>query len=342
MAGVFGWPESVTDPAIRAKKDQPRPTSGRLKLYRVALRIYLQPLFSMAMLLPRLLGWPFKLLCLSLYLANRKSWAAKATMVKSQDSDPRCYWFHPKDIGPQDKVVLYFHGGGFTACDVKIYASTMANLAHRAQCSVMFPEYGLSPRFKYPHALHQFLSAYQGLLEKGHAPQHIVFGGDSAGGNLALATLLTCQERGIPLPSGVFLESPITDLTFSGESIRTNWRSDCVLPMTPPFPGLHTWFLGLLYRGKEPAHSPMVSPLFGKLEGFPPLHLSYSHSEILRDDSIRLLGKAHQQGVEVTSLSFPNTPHANFMFAPTYPEAKEAFDSHVAFVRRCLGFPASS
>jgi acetyl esterase/lipase len=168
------------------------------------------------------------------------------------------------------------------------------------------------------------------LLEQGYQPEKIAFVGDSAGGGIALATLLKCKDNGIPLPGVCATFSPCIDMTISGESHKTRVKAD---PCTPK--GANETYLGYYVGNGDPRH-PYASPLFGDLTGIPPLIIQVGNNETLRDDSTRFAKKAKESGVEVEMKVWQGMFHCFPLLAPMFPEAIAAMEEVCQFVRKKL------
>ncbi|WP_347881566.1 alpha/beta hydrolase fold domain-containing protein [Burkholderia cenocepacia] len=166
------------------------------------------------------------------------------------------------------------------------------------------------------------------MLALGTPPESIVLGGDSAGGGLALATLVALRDRGEPLPAGAILFSPWTDLAGTGGTMRSN---DGVDPM---FAAAALPKAAKLYLGDEPATNPYASPLYADFTGLPPLYIQAGSTEVLLDDSRRVAEKAKAAGVQVEIEVWPDMPHVWQLYAPMVPEARDALDRAAAFLRR--------
>jgi acetyl esterase/lipase len=117
--------------------------------------------------------------------------------------------------------VLYFHGGGYVAGSARTGTHLAAELARRAGGRALSVDYRLAPEHPFPAAVEDGVAAYAGLLESGASPDRVVVAGDSAGGGLAVATLLAARERGLPQPAAVAVFSPWADISRSGASMRT-------------------------------------------------------------------------------------------------------------------------
>jgi epsilon-lactone hydrolase len=142
------------------------------------------------------------------------------TVRKVQAGGVHAEWIEPTGAASR-KAILYLHGGGYCICSLDTHRGLAARLALASQARVLIIDYRLAPENHYPAALEDALSAYQWLLMQGVLPGSIAIGGDSVGGGLALATALSLRNEGQKLPATLFLLSPWTDLTFSGESHRS-------------------------------------------------------------------------------------------------------------------------
>ncbi|WP_144157725.1 alpha/beta hydrolase [Paraburkholderia sp. BCC1885] len=240
-------------------------------------------------------------------------------------------WLEPPGTGDGTPTILYFHGGGYYFCSPQSHRSLVFGLATRARASTFSLDYRLAPEAPFPAALDDALAAYRKLLADGTPPQSIVLAGDSAGGGLALATLVALRDAGDLLPAGAVLFSPWTDLGASGASIRINDGAD------PMFSGRAIGRAARLYLGDTPATHPYASPVYADLHGLPPLFIQAGSTEVLLDDSRRVAETARTAGVWVELQVWPNMPHVWQIFTPFIPEARRALDGAAAFVREMTG-----
>ncbi len=219
--------------------------------------------------------------------------------------------------------LLYLHGGSWMAGRIAVYLPHIARIAEATCSTVLAIDYRLAPENPFPAGLNDCVQAWRYLVENGpsvHGPAPTCFiAGDSAGGNLALATLLALKEQGARLPDGAVALSPATDLTWQGESMTTRAFTD---------PALNAMLMPLItnvyLQGLNPPTLPQVSPLFGDLAGLPRLLLQVGDAEILLDDSTRFAARARAAGVEVSLEVYPHMPHVFQGFAPLLPEAVQA------------------
>lgn len=238
-------------------------------------------------------------------------------------------WIMPAEIA-KDKIILYFHGGGYVSGTCNSHRSITAKFVKGSQIGALLFEYRLAPEHAYPAALEDSLLAYRWLLDYGIPPSNIVFLGDSAGGGLCLAALLALRDQGIPLPAAAVAYSPVTDFKCTGESYRTKAKV-CLAPE-----GMAT-ALARHYAGDEDPGLPYISPLYGELQGLPPLLIYAGEDETLCDDSIRFASKAKAAGVDVTLKIAEGMFHCYPAMAPLFPEATQAMNEICTFINRRIG-----
>jgi len=232
--------------------------------------------------------------------------------------------------GSTEHALLHLHGGGYVVGSCISHRGLAAWLSASVRVQVVLPEYRLAPEHPCPAAIDDAVAAYRALLDSGLAPERVALSGDSAGGGLALATLMALRDAGEPLPAAAFLLSPWTDLTLSGESMKTRRQLDPWLeePMLTKF--------STLYRGELAPDDPRVSPLLGAFSGLPPLLVQVGDHEILRSDSIRLSERAEAAGVELSLEVADALWHVYQLFAPVLPDATEALDRAGEWLRAKL------
>lgn len=232
-----------------------------------------------------------------------------------------------------DGVLLYLHGGGYVVGGPSTHAALAAGLARRAGVRAVLPDYRLAPEHPFPAAVEDALAAYRELVAEAGGANRVVLAGDSAGGGLALATVLAARDEGLPAPAGVAVLSPWVDLTSSGDSMRTRRGVD------PIFEPNDIEGYAVQYLGDGDRRAPLASPLFADLHGFPPLLVQVGGNELLLDDAVRLASRAAADGVDVTLRVWADVPHVFQHFAGMLDEAGEALDDAGAFLRRALAQP---
>lgn len=233
---------------------------------------------------------------------------------------------HDSDAQP---VMLYLHGGGFIACSPETHRPLVGSIVRRTGFTAYVPAYRLAPEHPYPAALDDAIGAYDHLVhDLGIDPSRIVVAGDSAGGGLALALVMSIRDRGTRTPAALVLFSPWTDLAATGNSLDEN-SDRCAM-----FAGDTIRRASRFYVGAQDPRHPLLSPLYGAYDGLPPILLHASHDEVLRDDTLRVAERAREAGVEVTLRMWRGVPHVWQFFAAVLPEARESLSDAVQFMHR--------
>jgi acetyl esterase/lipase len=262
---------------------------------------------------------------------------ARAVMQSALPGAPAGVRFEPGTVGgipgewaraegaAAGHTLLYLHGGGYIACSPKTYRSLTGAYA-RLGFAVFTPDYRLAPEHQFPAAIEDAEAAWHGLVALGHTPGSLAVSGDSAGGGLTLALLLSLRDKGEALPAAAVLFSPWTDLAATGASVTANAKREALL-----------WGPGLqagasLYLGPADPKTPLASPLYADLAGLPPLLIHCGSREVLLDDSVRLADRARAAGVRVELRLWPVVPHV-WQLVPFVPEAGESMRLAAAFLK---------
>lgn len=243
---------------------------------------------------------------------------------------------HEPRRGPGRGVVLYLHGGGFVMGSSRTHRGISGRLAREVGAAVYTVDYRLAPEHPYPCALEDAAAAYRALLAEGVAPSRIAVAGDSAGGNLAFALMLKLKGEGTPLPAAVVGLSPFVDMTGSGASMTANASLDPFLDVVR-LPDV----VGAYAPGLDPL-DPLLSPLFGDLEGLPPSLIQCGGDEILLDDARRMHGALLAAGVASELEVWPRMPHVWQAFAGFLPEGRRAIGRIAAFLSAHVGEEAKA
>ena len=221
------------------------------------------------------------------------------------ETDAPGAWIIPGDERRQG-VLLYLHGGGYTCGDLEYAKGFGAMLAVQCGIRVFCAAYRLAPEAPFPAAAEDALAAYEYLLNKGYRPEQITLCGESAGGGLCYSVCLQLREKEMPMPNGIIAISPWVDLTCSGESHKANGEKDAALS-----PEMLEFFADCYASEKE---APLVSPLFGQLEGMPPSLIFAGDEEILLSDAQRLQEKLLRSGCKSRLSIRPQRWHAYLLY----------------------------
>ncbi len=244
-------------------------------------------------------------------------------------------WVLP-DGADASKVLLYFHGGGYATGSINTHRALVSQIAKNAGIKALIIDYRLAPEFKYPAPVEDAVITYKWLLENGYNAYQIAFGGDSAGGGLAVCALLYLRDNHIPLPKCAIALSPWLDHTMSGNSYKTHKDLDPML-VAEAFP---IW--SKYYMDESDPMSPYASPIFHDLHGLPPVYIQVGEEELLLDDSTRFADKAKAAGVDVTLEIFAKKFHVFNAFWRVLPRAREANKKLGAFLSEKLKETSSS
>jgi acetyl esterase/lipase len=224
-------------------------------------------------------------------------------------------------------VLLYLHGGGYVICGPATHRPMVAVLARKANVRALVIDYRLAPEHPFPASVEDACKAYRWLLAQGIPARSITVAGDSAGGGLALALLFSLRDAGDPLPAGAALLSPWTDLAMSGWTHVTHGKLDPMLSVEGALLAARHYL-----QGASPA-DPLVSPLYGRYDGLPPLLIHVGGNEILLDDSVRVAERARAAGVPVDIRIWQGMPHV-FQAFRFLPEARNSLAGIAAFLAR--------
>ena len=218
------------------------------------------------------------------------------------------------------RVVLYFHGGVYVLGDAFQAAGLASQIGRLTGARVSSVDYRLAPEHPYPAAVDDALAAYRGLLDNGTAPSDIAFAGESAGGGLAIATLVNARDHGLPLPAAAYAMSPYADLTLAGATLQAKREVDVLMSEAALRARVTAYTAG------QDAALGLISPIFADLSGLPPLIIQAGTHEVLLDDAVRLTRQAATADVEVTLDITPRVPHVFQSFYPVLDEAAAALD----------------
>ncbi|KAG0001080.1 hypothetical protein BGZ79_005115 [Entomortierella chlamydospora] len=254
-----------------------------------------------------------------------------------------------------EKVIFYTHGGGYFICSTDTHREMLWRISRATGRRIFAVDYRLAPEHPYPAAVQDASHAFSHLTDPkgcGFAPENVTSSGDSAGGGLTLALLMYQRDHGLPMASKAVLLSPWLDLTMSCDSWVTN--SVDYLPSPPKFE--HKFNpISFYCSGRENiktlARHPYISPLWGDLEGLPPLLIQCGEAERLRDECILFTYKAggcfgpsntlpfepetlsRDQNSHVELDMYPGMVHV-FQAIPFLPEAGMALERIRDFMHR--------
>lgn len=204
-------------------------------------------------------------------------------------------------------VLVWIHGGGWVWASIDTHDRLARELAAASGMAVILVDYALSPEARFPVALLECADAVRAIAEDaagwGIDPARMMVGGDSAGGNLALATALALRDMGGPKLAGVHCFYPVTEAA-------------CATPSYAAFAegygltkaGMQAYW-DLYTRDAADRLNPLASPLRADLAGLPPCLIQVAELDVLRDDGVLMAEKLHAAGVDVVLEEYSGVLH---------------------------------
>ena len=258
-------------------------------------------------------------------------------MFEAYGTPPSDAMFEPAQIGPlkgewvrfahssPNRLIIYFHGGGYVAGSPKTHRALIARLAFASESTVFALDYRLAPEFAFPAAVRDGIDVYRHITAKGVSPSAIVLAGDGSGGGLAFSVLTAVRNAKLAMPAGCIAMSPWADLSLSGWSVMQNAKSDVTLSWDLLFVSARHYL-----KRTNPCDA-YASPAFASFKDFPPIMVHAGSLEMLRDDASRLGDRAADAGVPVSVEIYDGMQH--LFQASDVPEAKVSLQRLGHFVR---------
>ena len=246
----------------------------------------------------------------------------------------KAFMVAPEEIPPENRnrLLVHVHGGCFVSLPGEAGTGEAIYMAGFGRFKVISVDYRMPPDHPYPAALDDAMTVWKAAVKMAD-PKNMAIFGSSAGGNLTLAMVLRAKRDNLPLPAAIAPGTPMSDLTGSGDTFRTNAILDNVLVAY----GANCDKRAALYANGRDLKDPMLSPLFGDLSGFPPTILTSGTRDLLLSNTVRTHRKLRQAGVEASLQVFEGQSHAHYYRDVTAPETKEAFDEIAGFFNKHLG-----
>ncbi|WP_338451034.1 alpha/beta hydrolase [Niallia oryzisoli] len=239
-----------------------------------------------------------------------------------------CLWAYPVGCD-KTKVLIYTHGGGFAVGSAASHRKLAGHMAKALGVSAVVLDYRRAPENPFPAQLEDAAAVYQALLASGIKAKDIGTIGDSAGGNLAVASVLKFRELGLELPGYVIAFSPWLDMELTGSTLESNADTDVFITV-PLLQGMIGMFIG---DDSTKVRDPLANPLHADFNGFPPLYINAGGAEVLLDDARRLHARAVDAGVQATLSVVDGMQHVFPFLAGRAPEANEEIQRIAAWYR---------
>ena len=243
----------------------------------------------------------------------------------------RALWYCPKDVGDNAPCLIYYHGGGFVIPPAPYQFNLAKEYALRARCKMLFVDYRLAPKYKFPTAPEDCYAAYMWVIENADElkidPTHIAVAGDSAGGQLSTVVCLMAQERGQALPCCQMMIYPAVG-GVETESMK-------MFTDTPMCNSKDVEYYTNYYVAGALIENPVYcSPIEAEsLQGLPDAYIETAEFDCLRDEAILYAERLEQFGVHVELHNTKGTMHG-FDIVLQSPIVRECMDNRVAFFTR--------
>jgi acetyl esterase len=209
-------------------------------------------------------------------------------------------------------ALIYLHGGGFILFSIDTHDRLMREYAAAGRFLVLGVDYPLSPEARYPAALNQIVDLADWLQENGPKmlgvdPARLAIGGDSAGGNLSVATALRLRDRGTPVRlKGLLLNYGAFGVECSDEAEARFGGPNAVLQRTE----MNHYFEAYLGGAGMNDPEPYAEPLKADLHGLPPAFLAIPECDLLSEQSYAMADRMAAAGVDVTSVVYRGATHS--------------------------------
>lgn len=230
--------------------------------------------------------------------------------------------YTPTGAGPFP-VVVYFHGGGWVIANKNVYDGGARGIAKQANAVVVSVDYRLAPEAKFPAQHDDALATYKWASQNAATingdPKHLALAGESAGGNLAIATAMAARDEGLTKPAWIVSVYPIGQV--SNFSTPSYVDSAMAKPLNKP---MMEWFVKHTMGKPEDKNDPRLDLVHANFKGLSPVTLINAQIDPLRSDSDMLEAAMKKAGVTVDHKAFAGTTHEFFGMAAVVSEAKEA------------------
>ncbi|MEO1018923.1 MAG: alpha/beta hydrolase, partial [Pseudomonadota bacterium] len=243
--------------------------------------------------------------------------------------------YKPEGLADPAPTLLYLHGGGWALCSPDTHDALCRRLARAGGFAVASLDYGLAPEHPFPEPVEDCVAAARWLaengLELGLDASRMAIGGDSAGANLSLATLMALRDRGTQLFTAGVLIYGMYDDDFTTESHQAFGEgfyltTDDIM-----------WFWEQYIPDPVKRHDPLAAAIHGDLNNLPPLYVTAAALDPLKSDSDKLASKLGQAGAEFEYQVWPGVTHACLMMSRMLDRADDFIADIAQFVDQRLG-----
>ena len=229
--------------------------------------------------------------------------------------------YTPAGNGPFP-VIVYYHGGGWVIADKDVYDGGARGLSKEANAVVISADYRLAPEHKFPAQHEDALAVYRWATKHAESlkgdPERLALAGESAGGNLAVATAIAARDAGLPMPKHVLAVYPIAQPDTTTPSYVENANAK---PLNRAMMG---WFAKQVSRTPADLQDPRISLVKADLKDLPPVTIINAQIDPLLDDGAMLEKALREADVEVERKVYDGSTHEFFGMAAVEHDARQA------------------
>lgn len=258
--------------------------------------------------------------------------------IATDGGDVRIRIYRPgqERAGEPAPALVYLHGGGWTIFSLDTHDRVMREYAARSGATVVGVDYALSPEAKFPRALEQTIGTVEWLHARGSElgidAARLAIGGDSAGGNLAVATALKLRDGGKrALLRAMLLNYAAVD-------------SECSTRATEQYGGpafmlageeMRQFWVNYLASAEE-AKNPYACPVRADLRGLPPAFLTIAECDLLAEQNLAFARALREAAVETEAVVYPGATHSFLEAAAVARVAVRALEEGSSWLRAKL------
>jgi acetyl esterase len=232
-------------------------------------------------------------------------------------------------------VIVYFRGGGWVIADLDTYDASASAIARKADAIVVSVDYPMAPEHKFPAAHDEAVEAYKYVVKSakswGGNPDRIAIVGESAGGNLAIATAIAARDLKITVPVALVAVYPVATTSMDTPSKK---EQAAAKPLNTP---MMAWFFDKVLNSEADKQDPRLDLVSAELKNLPPITIINAEIDPLRSDGDMLADKLKAAGNNVTHKVFDGVTHEFFGMDAVVAKAGEAQDFAVAQISKGLG-----
>jgi acetyl esterase len=249
----------------------------------------------------------------------------------------RLRFYTPENIKKDSNspLIVYFRGGGWVIADLDTYDTSASAIARKANAIVVSVDYPMAPEHKFPAAHDQAVEAYKYIVKHakgwGGNADRIAIVGESAGGNLAVATAIAARDLKMTVPVAVVSVYPVATTSIDTPSKK---REAAAKPLNTP---MMVWFFDKVLNSEADKQDPRLNLVSADLKNLPPITIINAEIDPLRSDGDMLADKLKAAGNNVTHKIFAGVTHEFFGMDAVVAKAGEAQDFAVTQISKGLG-----